>query len=198
MSADVIDAAVSADGKAKMKLVYSYSSDMNAGTSRWYEFKRWWRNLLQTLRPVLTHFQKKQGTLGARLFDSRKGNEGTTANEWVEAWECVQFQLQDSEQQRLVSNSSFQADFWKQTQRPPLSNPQIMQGTGLKKTRFSYVNCSLSYGRTHQRATNLRVIHTQSAKFSIARTLWFEVGYPAFTNTIPALMMVFSLWRHFT
>jgi len=33
MSADVIDAAVSADGKAKMKLVYSYSSDMNAGTS---------------------------------------------------------------------------------------------------------------------------------------------------------------------
>jgi len=75
---------------------------------------------------------------------------------------------------------------------------KLCKGRDLKKTRFSYVNCSLSYGRTHQRATNLRVIHTQSAKFSIARTLWFEVGYPAFTNTIPALRMVFSLWRHFT
>jgi len=33
MSADVKDATVSADGKATMKLVYSYSSDMNADTS---------------------------------------------------------------------------------------------------------------------------------------------------------------------
>jgi len=33
MSADVTGAAVSADGKVTMKLVYSYSSDMNADTS---------------------------------------------------------------------------------------------------------------------------------------------------------------------
>jgi len=33
MSADVTEAAVSADGKARMKLVYSYSSDMNPDTS---------------------------------------------------------------------------------------------------------------------------------------------------------------------
>lgn len=162
---------------------------MNAGTSGWYEFKRGDGNLLKTLRPSSWHTSKtNKGHLGLQKTASlRQQRYDQKSMNGLRPGNVCNFDVRTLCRNALWATPLSGWHLKTDSNASPFSNPQIMQGTGLETRRFSYVNCSLSYGRTHQRATNLRVVHTQS----IARTLWFEVGYPAFTFTIPT--MGFSL-----